>query len=159
MAQNGLEGILNSIEVLSRSKLQAESRAKLINSMHKDEEISASDHRRMATLYEGARADVNSGVDRLLVELEASDRIDSEDSFEKIASRAARQVETFVAESDLLVFGEDRSVILEGGLSLAGTIIGALVDVWKNIRGARTAWHTKLVERLDGLRWSAFENF
>lgn len=158
MAQNNLKGIFDSVEVLSRAKLQAESRVKLIKTMREDEEITASDNRRMATLYDEARAHVNSGIDRLLVELETMGKVDNDKSFETIASRTAQQVETFVTESDQLVFGEDRTGMVEAGLGLAGILVGAMVDVWKNLRGVRKVQHSKLVKRLDGLRWSAFDD-
>ncbi|MBW1805453.1 MAG: hypothetical protein JRJ06_03625 [Deltaproteobacteria bacterium] len=157
MVQNGLKGIFDSIEMLSRAKLQAESRVKLIKTMREDEEITASDNRRMTTLYDEARAHVNSGIDRLLVELETTGKVDDDKSFEEIASRAAQQVEAFVTESDQLVFGEDRSGMVEAGLGLAGILVGAMVNVWKNLRGARKVRHSKLVKRIDDLRWPAFD--
>ena len=159
MEHNDLKDIFDSVEVLSRAKLQAGNRVKLIKTMREEEEISVSDHRRMVALYGEARADVNSGIDRLLIEVEAAGKIENEGPFEEIASRAAEQVETFITESDQLVFGEDRSGVVEAGISFAGAIVSAMVDVWKSVRGERTTRHAKFVERLDSLKWPAFEEF
>ncbi len=157
MAQDNLEGAFDSIEVLSKARIQADSRVRLIKTMREDGDITQSENRHMVLLYDEARADVNSGIDRLVAELEARGKVSGEEPFEEVAGRAAKRVENFLAESDLLVFGEARSGMLEAGLSLSEAVIGAFVDVWKNLRGERTARHGKLVERLNGLKWQAFE--
>ncbi len=155
MAQDDLDPVFDSIEALSKAKLQAGNRVKLVKAMLKDGDISASDHRRIVALYDEARAEVNSGIDRLLVELDTKGTLDGEEPFERIASRAAKHVEEFVAESDRVVFGPDRGTV-EAGLNLAESLVNAFVDVWKTLRGERAMRHEKLVERLDALRWPTF---
>ena len=57
-----------SVEMLSETKSQAESRVKLVRALVADEEIGVAELRRVQVLYADARSSVNAGLDRLLVD-------------------------------------------------------------------------------------------
>ncbi len=157
-AESGKEVVFDSVEVLSRAKSQAESRIKLARSLLEDGEIKAADLRNIQILYEDARSDVNSGLDRLIVELETTGAYDTAEPYAQVAERAAQHVQEFMKTSDELVFGEDRSGLAGAGLSLAETFVTALVDVWKTLRGERTERHSLLIQRIGSLKWSEFDD-
>lgn len=149
--------IFDSVEVLSRAKSQAESRIRMARALVADNELEKADLRMVQALYDEARADVNAGLDRLLVELAATGDYESAEPFTRIAERAEAHVSTFITESDQVILGEDRG-LAEAGIGVAGDIAQALVDVWKTLRGENTGRHDKLVTRIDALKWSKYDD-
>ena len=122
-----------------------------------DGDIGPTDLRRIQVLYDDARADVNAGLDRLLVELEVTGSYESADPFADVAERAESRVASFISETDEIIFGEDRS-LGAAGIGLVGDIAQAFVEVWKTFRGESVANHDKLVERIDALKWARYED-
>lgn len=153
-----MESVLTSVETLSRAKTQAESRVKLIKALLDDGEITKTDYRRILVLYSDAQAGANAGIDRMLFQLEALGEMQEQERFNDLASRTAEDVETFLVQSDLLVFGEDRSGAIAAGVSFAETLTNAFMDIWKTLRGERNARHAKVIERIESLRWKAFDD-
>lgn|GEM_PF-4779394 len=147
----------DSVEVLSRTKSQAESRVKLVRSLLEDGEIEKKDLRNIQRLYEEARADVNAGLDRLLVEIEVVGSHGSIDPYEKVAERAAKRVAEFLEASDELILGEDRSGLVTAGLGIVDSMMKAFVDVWKTMRGERSERRALLIQRIESLKWGQFD--
>ena len=156
--QTEWEGVLSSVETLSRAKAQAETRVKLIKALLDEDEITTTDYRRILVLYSDAQAGANAGIDRMLFQLEALGEMHEQERFNDMASRTSKDVETFLVQSDLLIFGEHRSGAIEAGVSFAETLTNAFVDVWKTLRGEKNARHAKVVERIESLRWKAFDD-
>lgn len=156
-AESEKEIVFDSVEVLSRVKSQAESRIKLARSLVEDGEIKATELRKIQILYDDTRSEVNSGLDRLLVELETTGAYESVEPYTRVAERAAQRAQEFIETSDALILGEDRSGIAEAGLSLAESLVTALVDVWKTLRGERTERHSLLIKRIGSLKWNEFD--
>ena len=157
-AESEKEVVFDSVEVLSRAKSQVENRIKLVRSLLEDGEIEAAELRKVQILYDDVRSDVNSGLDRLLVELETTGTYETVEPYARVAERVAQRVQEFIVMTDELILGEDRSGIAEAGLSLAESLMTALVDVWKTLRGERTERHTLLIQRIDSLKWSEFDD-
>ena len=150
--------VFDSVEALSKARSQAESRVKLVRALAEDGEIETADLRGVQALYDDARADVNSGLDRLLVELEKTGSYESAEPYAEVAERAANRVDDFVRRCDAIILGDDRSGVIGGGLSLAETLVTALVDVWKTVREGRTDRHALFVERVESLKWGEFDD-
>jgi hypothetical protein len=150
--------MLDGIEVLSRAKSQAETRIKFLRSLVKDGEVDAADLRRVRILYDEARSDVNAGLDRLLAELEATGAYETPEPFTRVAEQAGKRVAELISVSDRLALGEDRGSPIEAGVKLADTLVKAFVDVWKTLRGERTARRSLLLQRIGSLKWSAFDD-
>jgi hypothetical protein len=121
-------------------------------------EVEVADLRKIQRLYDEARAEVNAGLDRLLVELEATGGYESTEPFKAIAEKAADRVASFMTASDELILGEDRSGWADASIGLAGDLVGSLVEIWKTLRGARSGRHDALVNRIDSLKWEAFHD-
>ena len=150
------ELLFDSVEVLAKAKSQAENRVKLVRSLFEEEEIEKKDMREIKIRYEEARGNVNSSLERILVEIETNGSKVSFDSYEKIAKRAADQTADFIKASDKLILGEDRSA-LEASLQLGGSIVGAFVEIWKTVRGERMERDERLVRRFESLKWESFD--
>ena len=151
------EILFDSVEILSQTKARAESRVKLLRSLQDDGEVKAEDMRRLRLLYDEARADVNAGLDRILVELESTGSNASVDPYPRVAERASKRAAEFLAESDTVIFGGDRGAAAEAGAKLADSLVTAFVDVWKTLRGERSARNEKLAERIGSLKWQSFD--
>jgi len=145
----------DSVETLSKAKTLAESRVKLIRSLLEDGEIGDEQYRKIQILYDEARADVNAGLDRLLVELETTSSQGTIEPYDRVAQRAAERTAQFLKISDQVIFGKDRG-ILELGMKLADSLIKAFVDIWKVLRGEKTERHTLLLQRIESLKWGEF---
>ena len=63
----------DSVETLSKAKSLVESRVKLVRSLHQEQRVNEEEYQKIQLLYDEARADVNAGLDRVLVELEAAE--------------------------------------------------------------------------------------
>ena len=150
------ETLLASVEQLSRTKSLAESRVKLVRALVADSEKDEQDLTRMRVLYEDARANVNAGLDRLLVEMEGSARVESAESYRRAADIADEKAGTFLKESGTLILGEDRSVV-EAGVKAAGSVVSALVDIWKTLRGEKKGMRAAVTKRIETLKWSPFD--
>ena len=145
----------DSVEILSKAKTQAESRVKLVRALLEDKEIKDEEYRRIQSLYDDARAEVNSGLDRLLVELETTGSQGKEEPYDRLARRAADRTTEFLKISDKVIFGNDRGLV-ESGVDLAGKLVDALVDVWKTLHGEKTQRHALLLKRIESLKWREF---
>ncbi len=150
------EALYQSVEILSEAKSRAESRVKLVRALVADGELGSEGLRSLQVAYADARARVNAGLDRLLVELETAKVQESAEPYREVASSAAQQIAVFLAACDKEILGDDRGV-LEAGLGAAGSISSALVDIWKTLRGEKTERHLALIRRIDSLRWDPFE--
>jgi len=150
------EILYDSVEILSQTKSRAESRVRLLRSLHKDGEVDSQQLNRLRILYNEARAEVNGGLDRLIVELESTGEKESSEPYARVAERAARYAAQFLSESDTAIFGDDRGAI-ETGVKVADSLIGALVDVWKTIRGERVEQNRKLSQRIESFKWHNFD--
>ena len=153
-----MESVLTSVETLSRAKTQAESRVKLIKALLDDGDIPKAEYRKVVILYGDAQAGANAGIDRILFQLEAVGKLQEQERFNELATQTAKDVESFLVQSDLLIFGEYRSGAVEAGVSLAETLTNALMDIWKTLRGERNERHAKVIERIESLRWKAFDD-
>ena len=150
--------VFDSVEILSREKARAESRVKLARSLHMDGELETSNLRKIQEQYDDARADVNAGLDRLLVELEATGSVESQEVYTRTAERAAQRVEAFLKLSDGLTLGKGRSGAVGVGLGLVGIVTKALVDMWKTLRSGQSERQALLIKRIDSLKWSQFDD-
>ena len=155
---NENDAVFDGVEVLSREKARAESRVKLARSLSADGDLAKTDFRKIQVQYDETRADVNAGLDRLLVELETTGSLESVESYTRLAERVAQRVETFLKSSDSLLFGDDRSGAVGAGLGLVGIVTKALVDMWKTLRSDHTDRHTLLIKRIDSLKWQQFDD-
>jgi hypothetical protein len=153
-----------SIELLSETKSRAEDRIKIAGSMVSDGDLTTRELRELRIMYSDARAQVNAGLERLVVELEATKQGATPETFEMVATRAAEQIQLFLQQSDALL-DEDRAATEAAGLAkVAGpaiegvkSIASALVDVWKTLRGEKKERRAALIKRVEGLKWAAFE--
>lgn len=150
--------VFDSVEVLSRAKTQAETRVKLAQSLVEDGEVGVEDLRKIQRLYDDARAEINGGLDRLLVELESTGTYESTEPFKAVAEKAVDRVAAFMVASDELILGEDRSGWADASIGLAGDLVGSMLEIWKTLRGERSVRHEALVKRIDSLKWDAFDD-
>lgn len=148
----------DSVEILSKSKSWAESRVRMIRSLARDNEISKTELSRLELEYDAVRATVNSGIDRLLVELETTGESDSSEPFDRIAIQVSDQVEDFLIICDEMIFGGKRGVgtAIEAGAKVVDTVVNALMDIWKTLHGEKNERHAMLIKRLKGLKWQRF---
>jgi len=150
--------IFDSVEVLSRAKSQAEGRVKYARLLMADGEIEGAELTDIQRLYDLARADVNAGIDRLLVELETTGSYESTEAYSRFAERAAERVAGFIRESDAITRADKRSgLAAAAGVNFAKELVTAFVDVWKTLRGERTERHSLLTQRIASLKWSEFD--
>ena len=145
----------DSVEVLSRAKAQAESRVKFIRSLREDGEIEEKDLRKIQLLYGEVRADVNAGLDRVLVEIETTGSKGATEPYERIAVRAAKRATDFLESSDEMILGDDRGAV-EAGINLADSMTKAFVDIWKTLRGDKSERHEQFIRRIESLKWEQF---
>lgn len=148
------KSLLESIDVLSQTKTQAEACVTLIHSVAADGGISAAQLRSLQQSYADARAMVNGGLDRLLVEIEMSGSPEGGESYEMVAARAAKQVRTFLTDSDSVI---PREGVSDAGVKLGGSILSAFVDIWKTLRGEKKEKVAAFVKRVEALKWRPFE--
>lgn len=145
----------DSVEVLSKAKAQAESRVKFIRSLREDGEIEEKDLRKIQLLYSEVRADVNAGLDRVLVELEITGSKGATEPYDRVAARAAKRATDFLESSDEMILGDDRGAV-EAGIKLADSMTKAFVDIWKTLRGEKSERHEQLIRRIESLKWEQF---
>ncbi len=156
-SENDRGVLLASVEVLSETKSQAESRVKLVRSLLEDEEIDAAELRRLQLLYADSRSSVNAGLDRLLVELEIDRAAAPAESYAVTADRAAERVAAFIAASDALILGDDRGDPVTAVLDLVKSLPAALIDIWKTLRNDTSERRTRLIARIESLKWEPFD--
>ncbi len=149
--------LLDSIETLSETKALAENRVKLLRALVADKELSADELRPIQGRYSDARARVNASFDRLLVELEVAGKTESAEPISKLANRAAEEMTGFIEASDAVILGDDRSGIGAAAIGAGPGFVGALVDVWKTLRGEKKQKHAALIGRIESLKWEPFD--
>lgn len=149
--------VRESVDFLSEAKSRAETRVKLARSLLADGGISKKDLRKLEIAYSDARAQVNAGLDRILVELEISRTGAELESYEIVANRAGEQILVFLDASDALILGDDKGSPIEAGLDAAKTFASAFVDIWKTFRGDKKERNAALIKRIESLKWAAFD--
>jgi len=144
-----------SVEMLSNAKTMAESRVKLFRSSFEDGEVEEKVYRKIRILYDEARSDVNSGLDRVLVELETKRTKGNVESYNDVARRAAERAARFTEAIDEVIFGKDRGLEVVG-TALIEPLANAFVDVWKVLHKEKTQRHLLLMQRITSLKWAEF---
>ena len=91
-----------------------------------DGEMPPESLRNLRRLYDDARAEVNAGLDRLLVELEASRSQPDMEPYARLAEKSSLRVQQFLTESDRLSLGQERSGIVEAGVKAGGDLVKSL---------------------------------
>ncbi len=142
-------------DTLATMKTKAEDRVRMLRGRFSDGEITQKELLEAERRYSDARSDVNGGLERILVEMTSPDHRVNEATYTEVARRAGSGADNFVRYADGLLFGENRGVA-EAGLSVAGDVVKALVDIWKQLRGERSAQNEALAKRLEALRWDSF---
>ena len=146
----------DSVEVLSKVKTRAESRVKLVRSLLEDGEIQKKDLKKIQILYGDTRAEVNAGLDRLLIEMESTGSQGEVEPYARVAKKAGKQAGEFIDACDKLILGEDRGV-LEASSAFIDTFVGALVDIWKTYRDDRSARNSQVRDRIELMKWEKFD--
>lgn len=145
----------DSVETLSKAKSLAESRVKLVRSLYREKRVNDTEFQKIQLLYDEARADVNAGLDRVLVELETTGKKGNVEPYERVAKRAAEKTAEFLNSSDDIMFGKDRGAV-ETSIKFMDSLVDAFVDIWKVLRGEKTERHKLLMQRMESLKWSDF---
>ena len=148
----------DSVEILSKAKAEVESRVRLIRSLALEHEIDHKDLIRIEMHYDKIRADVNAGIDRLLVEIETTGKTGAVEPFNRVAMRVSEQVAGFIKSSDELIFGGKRgpSATIDAGVKLVDSLVNALLDIWKTLHSEKNERNELLVQRIESLKWGEF---
>ena len=112
--------------------------------------------KKIQILYGDTRAEVNAGLDRLLIEMESTGSQGEVEPYARVAKKAGKQAGEFIDACDKLILGEDRGV-LEASSAFIDTFVGALVDIWKTYRDDRSARNSQVRDRIELMKWEKFD--
>jgi hypothetical protein len=152
------ELLVAAAETLARVKSSAEDRVRLLRGRFSDGAIDEKNLLEAQRRYADARAEVNAGLERILIEMTGPDRRASDAAYAEVARRAGEGADRFISFADGLLFGDIRGGVADAGLNVVGSLITALVDIWKQLRGERNARNDEVARRLEALKWATFSD-